>query len=555
MSAVIITVLTGMFLGDTFNLAKYEKGNANVFDQNAINQPKVIDRSFTRSQYKLVETSTQAREFLDISGSVSLRIKKGDIDVQGTWSYLKNTANRQNFVELLVRVQHETITETIPSHIKPTEEWMSSPKEPDVTHYVRSLTYGGELIASLRLKANNREERQKIKAAVAANLQLTGTFDLNANGSFDKLKKDLAGMYNIDIEVLATKTPSKSPESAEELMELVENYPKDIAAINDGKGKVIKAELFPLTSLRTDYIEYMPNRAIMGLLNDVETKYDDIRTVVREFYPWESKRLVSTDEQDELVRQMYGNLTAAQTAFHLAISNLDESMNGKIDQFKEAFKSYGTGKNNIPNRFQRWFWKLRHEVTEEPIIWQKPEGSGTVYINWGQKTCNSSGGQKVELMYSGQAAGSLDKAWGGGKDYKCLPHSQPAISNPIPMQPKPATIDSVEFRTLIEPDKSGPIPCAACMLSDVRDLKTFYALTSCPKHWRKEYSGLTMADSGSTVDSDFLCLNKEVFSTLAMNEGGKSVSKLNPVWMNCENCNGDKVVPCIVCSYDNKLEI
>ncbi|GBO36664.1 hypothetical protein AVEN_37055-1, partial [Araneus ventricosus] len=141
----------------------------------------VIDRSFTRSQYKLVETSTQAREFLDVSGALSLRIKKGDIVVDGTGAYLKDTANRQKFVELLVRVQHETVTETIPSHLQPKTDWMSMSPEAVGTHYVRSITYGGELIASLRLKANNREERELIKAAVSANLQLTGTFDLNAN--------------------------------------------------------------------------------------------------------------------------------------------------------------------------------------------------------------------------------------------------------------------------------------------------------------------------------------------------------------------------------------
>lgn len=61
---------------------------------------------------------------------------------------------------------------------------MSMPPEQVGTHYVRSITYGGELIASLRLKANNKEEREMIKAAIAANLQLTGTFDLNANGKF-----------------------------------------------------------------------------------------------------------------------------------------------------------------------------------------------------------------------------------------------------------------------------------------------------------------------------------------------------------------------------------
>ncbi|GFW92903.1 uncharacterized protein TNCV_3495361 [Trichonephila clavipes] len=109
MTTTIIPVLAAMYLGSTFNLIKYQKGNADVFDQSTLEgNLQVIDRSFTRSQYKLVETSTQAREFLDISGALSLRIKKGDIVVDGTGAYLRDTANRQKFVELLVRVQHET---------------------------------------------------------------------------------------------------------------------------------------------------------------------------------------------------------------------------------------------------------------------------------------------------------------------------------------------------------------------------------------------------------------------------------------------------------------
>ncbi|KFM64452.1 hypothetical protein X975_08388, partial [Stegodyphus mimosarum] len=360
MTTAIIPVLAAMYLGSTFNLIKYQKGNADVFEPSTLEgNLQVIDRSFTRSQYKLVETSTQAREFLDVSGALSLRIKKGDISVDGTGAYLKDIADRQKFVELLVRVQHETVTETIPSHLKPKLDWMSLSPESVGTHYVRSITYGGELIASLRLKANNREEREMIKAAVSANLQLTGTFDLNANGSFDKLRKDLAGMYKEEIKVMATKSPSSPPQTVEELMKLVEDYPKEIKTISNGKGKALKAELYPLSSLKSDFPNYLPNSAINALLNDVETKYDDIRIVMHEIIPWNNKRLDSTEEEDEKVEELYAAVSNAQTAFHKAISDLDVSIKGKSDQFEEAFKAYGTGKENIPNRFQRWFWKLR----------------------------------------------------------------------------------------------------------------------------------------------------------------------------------------------------
>lgn len=549
-------MLAAMFLGDTFNLIKYEKGSANVYDQKAWEgKLEVIDRSFTRSQYKLVETSTQAREFLDVNGAMSLRIKKGDLSVDGAGTYLKDMANRQKFVELLIRVQHETVTETIPSHIKPKTDWMSG--SPDKirkvgTHFVRSVTYGGELIASLKLKANSMEEREIIKAAVAANLQLTGTFDMNANGSFDKLRKDLAGMYNEDIRVMATTNPKSPPQTVEELMKIVEDYPKDIAKVNNGRGKAIRAELYPLTSLKSDFTSYLPNSAISALVNDVETKYDDIRVVKRDFYPWNIKRDNSTTEEDEEVEEFWRVLDAAYAAFHKAIANLDTSINGKVEQFKEAFAVYGTGKNNIPNRFQRWFWKLRHKITKEEIVWEKLDGSGAVYINWGSKKCP---GEREELLYSGQAAGSLSRSFVGGRDFKCMRHSKPSISKPLGMQPKPSLLDAVEFHTLIQPDNPGIIPCAACLIPHTANVRPFYAVTSCPANWRLEYAGLTMADGGPNSDKDFMCLNKEIFEATPFSDGGDEVSRLNPVWINCPKGDGEKVVPCVVCSQENKIRI
>lgn len=43
--------------------------------------------------------------------------------------------------------------------------------------------------------------------------------------------------------------------------------------------------------------------AINSLLNDVETKYDDIRSVMLEIIPWNQKRPDdSTDEEEEMVQ-------------------------------------------------------------------------------------------------------------------------------------------------------------------------------------------------------------------------------------------------------------
>ncbi|KFM64454.1 hypothetical protein X975_08390, partial [Stegodyphus mimosarum] len=135
-------------------------------------------------------------------------------------------------------------------------------------------------------------------------------------------------------------------------------------------------------------------------------------------------------------------------------------------------------------------------------------------------------------------------------------NDEPKLSKTLGTSPKPAYLEAVEFRTFADPEKSHPIICAACLVKETIAVKPFYAHASCPKNWKKEYSGLMMADSASNVDTNFLCLNKEAFTNSnAENSEGNNVAKLNPVWMSCHNCNGEKIVPCVVCSYENKAEL
>lgn len=161
----------------------------------------------------------------------------------------------------------------------------------------------------------------------------------------------------------------------------------------------------------------------------------------------------------------------------------------------------------------------------------------------------------VELLYTGKAAGALSKAWGGGRNYQCLKDNDPALSEPLNSLPKAAFLDAITFRTFTNPDKASHIDCAACLVKDTVAVQTFYGRTTCPQNWKKEYSGIAMADSTSNIDMDFMCLNKNVFTVTSEEDRSAHVSKINPVWMTCKECNGDKAVPCTVCSYENKAEV
>lgn len=524
-----------MHLGVSFNLFQYQKGAANIFSRESLtNNIMTINRSLTRSQYKLVESSSDARNFLDIDGELSVRIKSGQVDVDGTGSYLKDSSSRDNFVELLVRVQHETVTETIPSSISPTTDWMEKSSKLVGTHYVRSITYGGELIASVRLMADNKQEREKIKAAVTANLQFTGTLDLGAKGNFDKLREDLKGSYKEEIHTTATVPPKSPPQTLEQLMKLVDEYPADVQKLNDGKGRPLRAELYPLTAFKRDYISYMKNSEVSSLLDDIDAKYDDLRITHNEFLMWNKKLPYDlSQEKTDKVEQFYEEMTNALDEFNNAIGKMDTS--ASVNQFDEAFKAYGINGDNIPQRYQRRLWILKNEITGDSLEWDTPNGFGVKYTLWGSETCPHS---DAKILTKGKAVGPLYSSFGGGENILCLPDDMSYLP---PLSRKTMTfIHPVGY--FGQDEEVLSIKCSECYIREASTIKVFPARTSCPEDWRLEYVGVMLAEAYSRSGNRFVCLDLKTEGLPVQNK--ESSMKLTNVWINDNNW-----MSCVVCSY------
>lgn len=60
----------------------------------------------------MVTDTQEARDFLGVSGELSLKIKTGKVQIEGLGQYLKETYSRSKVVEILVKVHYETVSET-----------------------------------------------------------------------------------------------------------------------------------------------------------------------------------------------------------------------------------------------------------------------------------------------------------------------------------------------------------------------------------------------------------------------------------------------------------
>ncbi|GIY87057.1 uncharacterized protein CDAR_506651 [Caerostris darwini] len=61
------------------------------------------------------------------------------------------------------------VTVALPPEVQPFPSWTQKNKNDLGTHFVRSVTYGGELLASIRFKANKDSDFNAISAEIESN--------------------------------------------------------------------------------------------------------------------------------------------------------------------------------------------------------------------------------------------------------------------------------------------------------------------------------------------------------------------------------------------------
>ncbi|GFR12904.1 uncharacterized protein TNCT_324661 [Trichonephila clavata] len=83
-----------------------------IFDQDDISKNlQVIPRTNTRSQYRMIESSSDVSDFLNVDGDLTIKVKNGDIGLGVYGKYMMKTMDRDNSVEILITVYHELVSE------------------------------------------------------------------------------------------------------------------------------------------------------------------------------------------------------------------------------------------------------------------------------------------------------------------------------------------------------------------------------------------------------------------------------------------------------------
>ncbi|XP_022246982.1 uncharacterized protein LOC106463692 [Limulus polyphemus] len=553
---IVMVYILPMLLGRSYDM-KTDQVGVDIFPMADLD-PKngkleKIDRYFTDAQYKLVEDSREARDFLDVSGELSLKIKSGKVNIAGMGSYLKETASRSNTVEILVKVHYETATLTIPSTILPLLEIWDK-KDTMGTHYARSITYGGDLVASLKFKAQNSRDRERIKAAVEGSLQ-GGSFGLELKGQFEKLEKDLQETTSMDIHYYASVPLKTVPKTVEDLMELVDSFPEQAKAVNEGLGVPLRMELVPLTALKADTSTFFKNTAINDQLDRFEAELDDLQAAKRALNEWMANvPPILPSEWRNKIGEFNTELERVVSVFYEVIGNLDISTSGAASQFDSAFEAYKGDGSLIPEKYNRRFIKLKDEIIANVPDLKMDVGGGT-YLHWGKNGC---GRNDVEEVFRGVSVTS-DEAQGSGYNILCFPSDPNWPENEVSVSGDASHLEPLGYNFQTLSSRNGNVACTLCRMTNRVAPTVFPGVTKCPNDaWTLEYSGHLAAPNVMSRKRDFLCVDekRDVAETTSIDKLGRNQPQVSEVSLmaeceshSCGNWVENKVIPCVVCSF------
>nr|QNH72451.1 toxin candidate TRINITY_DN19977_c1_g2_i1.p1 [Ceriantheomorphe brasiliensis] len=373
-----------MKLGYFFNVNDIAGGAKSPFTRSARESYATIKHQRTNFLYKIVSSSQEKRDLLDISGSLSLKIKAlGGIDISASGSYLKDKGKGNKFVEMLVVVKIEKETRTLTAESEKQSGYIDLVKKSASSgnyHYVRSVTFGGELIASLKFTSRDNKDIEDIQAKASVDVKSTAV-DVSVSGTFKKLAKSLAKVSNFEATIY--QTGGSAPEITDSIDSLNSRLAKFISDMNDDANYApIRASLLPIQHLvPTDKvisgIQFILDRRLQAASSRFEYYFDDVQqavSIARDVEDSLSFRNVEQENEFESINVELQDLSMLFTKTIREISlNEGSSSRQNLERFEAAIKRYNDGiSGHLPGKYLRAMRNLRDKIKRINVEATKP---------------------------------------------------------------------------------------------------------------------------------------------------------------------------------------
>ncbi|GFY79078.1 uncharacterized protein TNIN_221421 [Trichonephila inaurata madagascariensis] len=410
--------------------------------------------------------------------------------------------------------------------------WESMVKDSPMTHYVRSITYGGK--HRKMGFSPGKGTREKIKTSSRVNLALLVYNPNYVSGGLEKIQEKVGDSAKMDINYYATVPLGEEiPRTFDGLVKLVEEFPAETKKVNNGRGVPLKMEVFSLKGEQLAMID--------EYFRDVRAAKQGLEDFLKPIPP------VSPPEVLSKVGEFNSKLEHIDRIFCEVIANMDLSPEAKADQFKPAFDAYFDGREDaMPG-----MWLDGTKAFETDF-------GGSHYTYWGDESCPSS----AKIVFNGTMS-ATDRDSIGSSEYTCLPTNREYPSDKtgedeIEDYPQIQPVAFVSRKAGAE-QKQKLVKCANCRVPGKSTTTMLVGTTTCPSGWDVQYQGTLTSTDYEQVRGELICLDtsKSFEDASANAESLTLITEVSPKCGSYPCSNGvseTTALPCIVCSITKKSD-
>ncbi|XP_073240934.1 uncharacterized protein [Porites lutea] len=322
-------------------------------------------------KFKAVSSNADVKELMHLPSDFPLRIKANMLSVEGPGKYLNDNLKIEGEkTEILAVMTCVTVSKKAEYSVKPNDISKRKQLVDGLgTHYVRKISYGGQMVASVKLNFPPNSSGPRLRGIVEGDLTSEATA-VDLSNRLNSILTDCRDASNISVTYYTTELPYQTgtAHNLDELMRLFRDFRSKTIA--NGKEIPVEVELQQTGTLIPSARAYLPNMALTNTVEEIESRFDDIRT---------SQYLVKTyvqDPEDEDMKRFSQDVEKVCQTFTAAITTLNTSADDT--QFNECFMAYENALDGIDEEGKfTSYW--RNLLTKEEAI------TSTIQLPTGKK--------------------------------------------------------------------------------------------------------------------------------------------------------------------------
>ena len=237
------------FIGSLYDVRTDRFEGGNLFNQE-LRTGLVLTTDCAHTDYFVDENLSQKDTFnkLNVEGSLKLSLMAGLIKVAGTAKYLNQTKTDSRTVRVTFMFNVKTKQQYLQVNMSDLHTYISldALENPNATHCVIGIRWGAHVAATFEETLATSQAAEELQGQLAASLKKVTINSVNGQASLENIGKTNSKFHSLKINFSGDVVIPDVPTTVDDVFNIFKEVPSLVKQLNDGKGKQLEYELYPL---------------------------------------------------------------------------------------------------------------------------------------------------------------------------------------------------------------------------------------------------------------------------------------------------------------------